>query len=294
MGIVASRRKRRALNRQLSVLATGYFTKRQITEFRNALGPDPIHYTKLFKFLDATALGERLQRRIVRQCSHGDSDELLTFADFLNARVALEQRYGDEALVFCRNFLLSPSGQLDTEALADCVKVSSHGPCQTPHAIHIHAEPALNSPFTPSVRQFAAGGPTVCSQDAATVVADALTKPTKEANMAPGDAVDDIFERCPALLKLIMRMLADAAHLPWVPPPQMHTLNTASAKDQASPADERENATARKASSILTVSFPRAATVPRAFMHTNGRTLSCLPLQCWTIPCWDATQEFIA
>eukprot|EP00892_Ulva_mutabilis_P001870 jgi/Ulvmu1/11684/UM008_0094.1 len=221
MGIVSSRRKRRALNRQLSALATGYFTNRQIHEFRNALGPDPINYKALFKFLDATALSDRLQRKIVRECSHGESEETLDFADFLNARVGLEQRYSADAIEFCKKILLTPSGQLDEPALADCV-------------------------------QFAAGGASACSPEAAVSVAAALVLPTKDANLTAEDAVTDIFERCPALLKLIMRMLSDAAQLPWVPPPGMHTLKSHAKTVGASPGDSSNAAPAPESAKILT------------------------------------------
>lgn len=129
MGIVASRRKRRALNRQLSALATGYFTNRQIKEFRDALGPDPIARHTLFKVLNAEELSEHLQRCIVRECSHGDSEDELNFADFLNARVVLEQRYSEDALTYCRNILFKSHGQLDVDALVDIVQVRSRHLC---------------------------------------------------------------------------------------------------------------------------------------------------------------------
>lgn len=137
MGIVASRRKRRALNRQLSALATGYFTDRQIREFRAALGTDPIKRETLFEYLSAEKLSERLQRSIVRECSHGESEDKLNFADFLNARVILEQRYSENALIHCRNVLLNPQGQLDMDALVDSVQVRPH---RGSFCIHCHSQ----------------------------------------------------------------------------------------------------------------------------------------------------------
>lgn len=149
MGIVASRRKRRALNRQLSALATGYFTDRQIKEFRDALGSDPIKRELLFEYLGEADLSERLQRSIVRECCHGDSEDTLNFADFLNARVILEQRYSEDALIHCRNVLLNPQGQFDMDALVDIVQVCPHLACCRMHyynrALQQISQPDVNT-----------------------------------------------------------------------------------------------------------------------------------------------------
>lgn len=71
--------------------------------------------------------------------------------------------------------------------------------------------------------------------------------------MGPQDAVNDIFERCPALLKFMQRILADASGLPWIPPPAMHTLKASATTDQDTAPQETDTTPTPTTPAILSV-----------------------------------------
>lgn len=84
-------------------------------------------------------------------------------------------------------------------------------------------------------------------------MATAMVKPTQDGSTEPEDAITDLFERCPALLKLMQKLLADASSLPWIPPPKMHVL-TAGATSTEGPSSPSTNpATAPETPDLLSV-----------------------------------------
>lgn len=80
-----------------------------------------------------------------------------------------------------------------------------------------------------------------------------MAKPALDCSMEPEDAVNDIFERCPALLKFMQRMLSDASGLPWIPPPAMHTLQTSGATNRDAAPQETDPTPTPTAPAILSV-----------------------------------------